>query len=97
MLGISAALLLAAALTACLPPKNQTLTQCKAMASSQGRGHSLDSSDIGELTEACMLDKGYALKEGGPPCPDDAATPNNPICYYPNTFMGRLLERFSGD
>ena len=95
MLGISAALLLAATVTACSPPKSQTLAQCKATASSQARGRSLDPSDIGELTEACMLNKGYALKEGSSRCPDNAATPNSMECYYPNTFTGRLLARFS--
>jgi hypothetical protein len=70
---------------------------CKATANSQGRGHALDPSDIGELTEACMLTKGYALKEDGPRCPDDAATPNNAECYYPNTVTGRLLARFFRD
>jgi hypothetical protein len=94
---VPAALLIAATLAACSPPKSQTISMCRAAAISQARGHALDSSDTAELTEACMLTKGYALKEEGPRCTDDAATPSNPSCYYPNTVMGRLLARFSHD
>jgi hypothetical protein len=94
---IPAGLMIAVTLMACSPPKNQTIALCKTAAISQARGHALDSSDTAELTEACMLTKGYALKEDGPRCTDDAATASNPKCYYPNKFMGRLLARFSGD
>jgi hypothetical protein len=91
------AILVTATLIACSPPKRQTIALCQRKAISEGRGHSLDSSDIGELTEACMLTKGYALKEDGPLCSDNAATATNPNCYYPNTVLGRLGARFSKD
>jgi hypothetical protein len=94
---VPAALLIAATLAACSPPKSQTIAMCRATAISQARGHALDSSDTAELTEACMLTKGYVLKEDGPRCTDDAATASNPSCYYPNTVMGRLLARFFRD
>jgi hypothetical protein len=88
---------LLAALAACSPPKHETIALCQSKAILEGRDHSLDASDIGELTEACMLTKGYALKEDGPLCSDDAATAVNPKCYYRNTIMGRLVARFSAD
>jgi hypothetical protein len=88
---------LLAALAACSPPKSETIALCQSKAVLEGRGHPLDASDIGELTEACMLTKGYALKEDGPLCSDNAATAVNPKCYYRNTVMGRLAARFSGD
>jgi hypothetical protein len=84
-------------LFACSPPQRQTIALCQSMAISGGRGHALDASDIGELTEACMLSKGYALKENGPLCTDDAASAANPNCYYPNTILGRLGALFSKD
>jgi hypothetical protein len=59
-------------------------------ASLGSRGHSLDSSDVGELTEACMMTKGYELKEDGPRCTDDMRTATNPKCYYRNTLVGGL-------
>jgi hypothetical protein len=92
ILAISASLL-----GACSPPKQQTIASCKTMAVSQSHGHSLDSSDIGELTEACMMTKGYALKEDGPHCNDDIATATNAKCYYRDNLWGRLVARFSGD
>ena len=91
------AILVTVSLIACSPPKQQTIALCQSTAISEGRGHSLDSSDIGELTEACMLTKGYALKEDGPLCSDNVATATNPNCYYPNTILGRLGARFSKD
>lgn len=94
---LPAALFMAAALVACSPPKGPVIAMCKASAISEAGGHALNPSDIGELTEACMLTKGYALKEDGPHCSDDAATATNPKCYYPDTILGRLIARFSED
>jgi hypothetical protein len=92
-----AATMATCSLVACSPPKQQLIAQCRSAALSEGRGRSLDPSDIGELTEACMMTKGYALKEDGPSCTDDAATAINPSCYYRNSLFGRLVARFSKD
>ena len=91
------AILVTVTLIACSPPNRQTIALCQSTAISEGSGHSLDTSDVGELTESCMLTKGYALKEDGPLCSDNAATATNPNCYYPNTILGRLGARFSKD
>ncbi len=91
------AIVATSSLVACSPPNRQTIALCQRTAISEGHGHSLDSSDVGELTEACMLNKGYALKEDGPHCSDDAATAANPKCYYRNNLFGRLAARFSAD
>ena len=92
-----AAILVTTALIACVPPKRQTIALCQSTAISQGRGHSLDAADVGELTEACMLNKGYVLKENGGLCTDDVATAVNPNCYYPDTILGRLGAQFFKD
>jgi hypothetical protein len=84
-------------LIACSPPTQQTLAACRSTAISEGRGHSLDVSDVGELTEACMLAKGYALKEDGALCSDNTTTTTNSNCYYPDTILGRLGARFFKD
>ena len=86
-----------ATLSACSPPQKQTLALCRDSAVSQSRGHSLESSDIGELTEACMLTRGYALKENGPHCTDDLTTAMNPKCYYRDNVFGRIQSQFSQD
>jgi hypothetical protein len=44
-----------------------------------------------------MMTRGYELKEDGPRCTDDVRTAANPKCYYPNTLIGRLTARLSGD
>jgi hypothetical protein len=97
LIGPALAIAASLAVAACSPPKQQTIAACKATAVLQSRGQSLDSSDIGELTEACMMTKGYALKEDGPRCTDDIATATSPKCYYRNNWVGRLAARFSGD
>lgn len=94
---IVVAICASAGLAACSPPKQQTIASCQAQAILLSRGHSLNSSDVGELTEACMITKGYELKEDGPRCTDDMATATNPKCYYRNNILGRLFVRFSKD
>jgi hypothetical protein len=44
-----------------------------------------------------MIAKGYELKEDGPRCTEDMRTARNAKCYYPNTWVGRLTARLSGD
>jgi hypothetical protein len=79
-------------LAGCDRPDAQTLKVCRESAYQQGRGHQLIPSDFGELVEACMLAKGYALKETGKQCKDDFATATGARCYYPDTFSGRLAN-----
>lgn len=84
-------------LLGCSPPPGRTLDICRARAQVEGQGKGLGSEDIAELVEACMLDRGWALKEAGPRCTDSTATANDPHCYYQNSFWGRLYAKFSGD
>jgi hypothetical protein len=79
-------------LAGCDRPDAQTLKVCRESAYQQGQGHQLIPSDSGELVEACMLAKGYALKETGKQCKDDFATAAGARCYYPDTFSGRLAN-----
>jgi hypothetical protein len=76
---------------ACSPPP-PAIKQCQAQASAQARGHALDSTDVGELVEACMLNKGWALDENSAQCTDDYKTAVTPQCYYRDDFFGRALR-----
>jgi hypothetical protein len=74
----------------CSPPDTQIIAEGNEIAATKARGHALISSDIGELTEACMLSKGFVLDETSTRCSDDMATATNPQCYRRNTVIGRL-------
>ncbi len=83
-------------LAGCAPPDPQIISQCRLAAIRQAKGHAVDSSDAGELIEACMMTKGFAVQEDGPGCEDDTKGPFTPACYYPDTMAGRfghLLRR----
>jgi len=80
----------------CSPPNQQLIAQCKAVAIAQAHGHSLQASDVAELTEACVMTKGYEPKEEGSACPDNVATTTPAQCYYPANFFGRIGERLFG-
>lgn len=84
-------------LGACAPPDPHEVSLCRATAQKEGRGHALISSDTGELVEACMLAKGYLVKEGNRECSDDISGPMKAECYYPNTPTGRLWARLVSD
>jgi hypothetical protein len=84
-------------LDACAPPDPRAVSECRASAQKEGRGHALISSDIGELVEACMLAKGYLVKEGKKECSDDISGPMKAECYYPNTLTGRLWASLVSD
>ena len=78
-------------LPACSPPPH-LIEECRQKAIHEGVGHQLSSDDIGELTEACMLSKGFALREVGERCPEDAATAIDPKCYYRDNLLGRVSK-----
>ena len=86
-----------ATLAACSPPNRQAISKCENDAVAKSRGLSLESSDVGELVEACMISQGYALKEDGLRCANDMRTATNPGCYYRDDVIGRLIARFSKD
>jgi hypothetical protein len=77
-------------LAGCGPTDPRIIAQCKAAATAQAKGHLVDISDIGELTEACMMKKGFVVRETGKGCSDDISGPLNPRCYYPDTIPGRI-------
>lgn len=85
-------------LSACSPPPPpRTLEICKSRAQAESQGKDLAADDVSELVEACMLSRGWALKEDGPQCADSATTPFKPKCYYKDDFWGRLSAKVSGD
>ena len=83
-------------LLSCSPPPS-TLKMCQSQAVFQSRGRELAPDDTAELVEACMLSRGYVLKEDGPRCTDDSATASNPRCYYRNNLLGRISASLSAD
>lgn len=80
-------------LAGCSRPDQKDLSTCKAKAVSQTRGAGFTASDTAELIEACMLSKGFSLRETGKRCPDGFQGATDRLCYYPNTTAGRLFDR----
>lgn len=79
-------------LAGCNQPPEDTLKRCHQSARARGDGLNLTASDLGELVEECMSEKGYALKKDSDACHHDAASAFNKSCYYPNSWLGRLLN-----
>jgi hypothetical protein len=89
-LPLSAALA-AIVLAGCGPVTDpRIVSECRLSAIREAQGHRLEASDVGELIEACMLAKGFAVRENSAECSDDIKGPINPTCYYPNTAPGRF-------
>jgi hypothetical protein len=87
------AALVATVLAGCGPVTDpRIVSECRLSAIHEARGHRLEASDVGELSEACMLAKGFAVREKSAECSDDIKGPINPACYYPNTAPGRFAE-----
>jgi hypothetical protein len=84
-------------LTGCSRPEQKDFGICRAKAVSQTRGVGFTASDTAELIEACMLSKGFLLRETGKRCPDGFQGATNRLCYYPNTAAGRLFDRLRGN
>src|SRR5512140_1154469 len=84
-------------LLGCSRPAGRTLEICRARAQVEAQGKGLGSEDVAELVEACMLDRGWALKEGGPRCTDSAPTASDSHCYYQNNSWGRLYSKIMSD
>lgn len=80
----------------CAParPDPQIIKLCHASAVTRARGITTDTSDIGELVEQCMSNRGYILRETGPNCGGDLSTALNPVCYHRNTPIGRFTAMF---
>lgn len=83
-------------LLGCAPahPDPQVIKLCHASAVTRARGFPVDASDIGELVEACMLNRGYILRETGPRCGPDYGSAVDPKCYHRNTAIGRFTAIF---
>ncbi len=77
-------------LAACSQPDQQTISVCRETASQRAQGYHLQSSDLGELVEECMMAKGYRLSETGKLCSDDLTSAINAKCYYSETYISSL-------
>jgi hypothetical protein len=82
-------------LSACSPPPQSTLKECQAIAHQRGQGKGLTQADLGELTEACMADRGYALNRDSEQCRHDLDSETANRCYFRNDFIGRIGHQFS--
>jgi hypothetical protein len=80
-------------LAGCGPPEQEVLNRCRASVAPEIKGRGLISSDVAELIQACMLSKGFALRETGARCPDALQTATDRRCYYPDTAIGRLTSK----
>jgi len=76
------------------PPDPGIIKLCHASAITRARGFPADTSDIGELVEDCMRNRGYLLRETGPHCGADLGTALDPVCYHRDTALGRFYAMF---
>jgi uncharacterized lipoprotein YajG len=79
-------------LAACSQPDQRTIAVCRETASQRAQGYHLQSSDLGELVEECMLAKGYRLSETGKLCSDDLASATSAKCYYRQSYISRFIN-----
>ena len=79
-------------LEGCSPPEQSTLNQCRNTAALRAEGRNLDATDIGELIEECMSNKGYALDKDSNSCHHDSQSASKRTCYYSNSPLGRLFH-----
>ena len=87
---------LIASLLGCAParPDPQIIKLCRASAVTRARGFPANASDLGELVEECMSNRGYILRETGPRCGPDFGSAVDPNCYHRNTPIGRFTAMF---
>jgi hypothetical protein len=83
-------------LTGCSGPDQGVVNACHQSAVERGKGRDLNQADIGELVEECMSWKGYDLKKDRENCPHDGASALKRGCYYPNSWIGRLIHTILG-
>ena len=84
------------ALSACSPPPSrETLKSCQDIARQRGAGKGLTQNDLGELTEACMVAKGYSLNRDSEQCRHDLISETANRCYYRNDLIGRIAHELS--
>lgn len=83
------------ALCGCSPPPRETLKSCQDVAKQRGAGKGLTQDDLGELTEACMSEKGYSLNRDSEQCQHDLISESANRCYYRSDFWGRLGHKLS--
>lgn len=79
-------------LAGCSPPDQKAIAECRVSAEARGQGRHLDAGDRGELVEWCMSWKGYALKKNSEGCQHDQSGEQNRMCYFPNSWLGRLVN-----
>ncbi len=82
-------------LTACSPPSSQLLKTCQNIAFQRSVGKDMNADDLGELTEACMNTRGYALNRDSQRCQHDRNSEASNRCYYRDNFWGRIGHQFS--
>ncbi len=74
----------------CSPPDQHVLDLCHRAVAHRAQGYRLTSADLGELSEACMAERGYILKKTGSVCSHNLRSEDDRRCYYPDTLPGRL-------
>jgi len=80
-------------LAGCGAPSPRVVAECKETASRQAAGHHITPDDVGELTEACMMQRGFGVRESSQQCADDSSGPFSPRCYYyPANIFGRAAQ-----
>lgn len=81
------------ALEGCNPPEQSALDQCQNTAAQRAKGRNLDPTDLGELIEECMSNKGFALDKDSNVCHHDSQSASKRTCYYSNSLLGRVFHR----
>ena len=84
-------------LAGCDPPSQTLLEDCRKVANERAIGHSLTADDLGELTEACMAERGFLLHKQDRACSHTLTSQSQRRCYFPNTVLGRIHRRFIAD
>jgi len=87
-------LALAASVAGCGEPEPTILDGCHQEAAEKGRHRGLNTRDLGELSEARMVRKGYVLNRNGEACTHDLPSQKANRCYYPDTWWARAYHRF---
>ena len=83
-------------LPGCSPPQESQVKQCQLVAKERAKGKQfVTEADLGELTEACMSERGFTLNRHGGECDHDMKSENVARCYYPATFLGRMSHEIA--
>ena len=91
------AVILSLPMVGCEPPAQGVLEDCRKIAEQRASGHGLTATDVGELMEACMSERGYLLHKQDKACSHDLSSQSQRRCYYPKTLWGRIHRKVTAD